>query len=371
MAIVLTRLRTDPTDPWRSDPEPTLVRSFSLDAPRQFDADVTLRLDPERRRRMRSQRCSRRRTRPRTGRSADRQPPPRRVGRGPRGCSSSTATRTTAWVTPFDGAIGATLTFTTTEPLQTFDLLQPSGQFSPITMVRLDSGSTSIDVPVAAPDARGRSTITLPTPLDAGPTSLTITGVEARTTVDRRYGDVAHPSCGDRRACPCPAIHRSVDRCRRAGQLRVRRRSAERRRRTGRVVVLDDRCLAPRRRADQRRALRRTDRVRRRRPRCRLGRRPHPARCRRITVDRVVLRDSVDADPAAAQSTPIERDRRTQRPTGADSRRRGAVPTVAGSCSVRATTRRGRHRSTAPTSATPNSSTAASTGGGSLPASSP
>jgi arabinofuranan 3-O-arabinosyltransferase len=96
----------------------------------------------------------------------------------------------TAWVTPFDGAIGATLSFVTTEPVQAFELVQPSGSFSPITMIRLANGSTTVDAPVAAPDEAGRSTITLPTPLDAGPTSLTITQVDARTTVDRRYGDL-------------------------------------------------------------------------------------------------------------------------------------------------------------------------------------
>ncbi len=184
-AIVLTRLRTDPTDPWRSDPEPRLLRSFSLDTPRQFDADITLRLDRAADDHAIAALLSE--ADPGATPTANRRLTGSVEARGTAALDGDTET---AWVTPFDGALGAALTFVTTEPVQTFDLVQPSGSFSPITMVRLDNGSTSVDVPVAAPDALGRSTITLPTPLAAGPTSLTITGIEPRTTIDRRYGDV-------------------------------------------------------------------------------------------------------------------------------------------------------------------------------------
>ena len=37
LAIVLTRLRVDPSDPWRGDPEPALVRSIRTTTPRRFD----------------------------------------------------------------------------------------------------------------------------------------------------------------------------------------------------------------------------------------------------------------------------------------------------------------------------------------------
>lgn len=184
LALVMTRLRTDRTDRWRSDPEPDLVRSFSLDAQRQFDTAVTLRLDPD------------------AGDSAlaallaaspTGTPVANRRLDGSfdaRGAAAADGDEKSAWVTPFDGAIGATLDFITTEPLRTFDLVQPAGDFSPITMIQLDNGVTTIDAAVSTPDAAGRSTVTLPTPLDAGPTSLTITALEAQTTVDRRYGDI-------------------------------------------------------------------------------------------------------------------------------------------------------------------------------------
>ncbi len=93
-------------------------------------------------------------------------------------------------MTPFDGAAGATLTFVTTEPIQTLEIVQPGGDFSPITAVQLSNGSTTVEASVTTPDELGRSTIAVPTELAAGPTSLTITAVDERTTIDRRYGDV-------------------------------------------------------------------------------------------------------------------------------------------------------------------------------------
>ncbi len=185
LALVMTRLRTDPTDRWRSDPEPDLVRSFSLDAQRQFETTVTLRLDPNASDSTIAAVLA-------AATSPGAPVADRRLDGSidARGASAADGDQESAWVTPFDGAIGATLDLITTEPLRTFDIVQPDGDFSPITMIQLDNGVTTIDAPVSAPDEAGRSTVTLSAPLDAGPTSLTITQVDARTTVDRRYGDV-------------------------------------------------------------------------------------------------------------------------------------------------------------------------------------
>jgi arabinofuranan 3-O-arabinosyltransferase len=185
LAIVLTRLRTDPSDPWRSDPEPNLVRSFSLDTARRFDAEVTLRLDPDAADSTIAALLAQASTGPTP--SAD-----RRLTGAPaaRGVAAFDGDPESAWVTPFDEVLGATLSFVTTEPLQAFDIAQRAGPFSPITMIRLASGTTTVDAPVPAPDGLGRSTVDLPTTLAAGTTSLTITAIDGRPTVDRRYGDV-------------------------------------------------------------------------------------------------------------------------------------------------------------------------------------
>ena len=42
LAIVLTRLRTDPLNRWRSDPEPRIVREFTLASARDLAATITL-----------------------------------------------------------------------------------------------------------------------------------------------------------------------------------------------------------------------------------------------------------------------------------------------------------------------------------------
>ena len=185
LAIVLTRLRTDPTDPWRSDPEPTLVRSIPLDEPRQFDADVTLRLDPD------ADDGAIAALLGASGSPATALADRRLDGAvEARGVAAVDGEPDTAWVTPFDGAIGAMLTFDASEPLQTLELVQPTGQFSPITTIRVGNDTTGFDLSVPPPDALGRSTVALPAPLAAGPTTLTITGIDAQSTVDRRYGDV-------------------------------------------------------------------------------------------------------------------------------------------------------------------------------------
>ena len=185
LAIVLTRLRTDPTDPWRSDPEPTLVRSIPLDEPRQFDADVTLRLDPD------ADDGAIAALLGASGSPATALADRRLDGAvEARGVAAVDGEPDTAWVTPFDGAIGAMLTFDASEPLQTLELVQPTGQFSPITTIRVGNDTTGFDLSVPPPDALGRSTVALPAPLAAGPTTLTITGIDAQSTIDRRYGDV-------------------------------------------------------------------------------------------------------------------------------------------------------------------------------------
>jgi len=46
LSFAFTRLRSDPYQPWRQDPEIELVRSFTIDATRVFEPDFTVRLDP-------------------------------------------------------------------------------------------------------------------------------------------------------------------------------------------------------------------------------------------------------------------------------------------------------------------------------------
>ena len=186
LAIVLSRERTRPSDRWRDDPEPAMVRQFALPVDRTFDAAVTLRLD----------------ARATDAVLAD------LAGRAPVATASSHLTGivaagaaaavdgdpATAWVTPFGQAIGSTLTLALQPGTATdrFDLVQPTdGLHSTITELQVAASGLAATVPVPAPDAAGRSTVVLPEPVavDADQVTLTITDVDARTTIDRRYGE--------------------------------------------------------------------------------------------------------------------------------------------------------------------------------------
>ncbi len=186
LALVFTRWRTEPSDPWRADPERSMSRQFELPGPRTFDQAVTLRLD-------------RRAT---DDLLADLLAPASPVaiptassritgGVAQWGAAAFDGDVSTAWVTPFDDAVGATLAFESTAGLGP-DLVidQPAGPYSPITSIRLTNQSTGVDLDVPAPDAAGRSVVTIPPSFaSSGPLELSILAVEERTTIDRRYGD--------------------------------------------------------------------------------------------------------------------------------------------------------------------------------------
>ena len=91
----------------------------------------------------------------------------------------------TSWITPFGGAVGSALTFRADASFDSFELVQPSGDHSPITGVRV----SGLDAVVPAPDAEGRGTVTLPSSVAAGDVSLEITSIEPRITLDRRYAE--------------------------------------------------------------------------------------------------------------------------------------------------------------------------------------
>jgi len=75
--------------------------------------------------------------------------------------------------------------------IQQFELHQPiDGRHSTITKVRVEAAGTTLDLDVPAPAADGRSTVVLPSPLSAEELDLTVTSIDARTTIDRRFGEV-------------------------------------------------------------------------------------------------------------------------------------------------------------------------------------
>ena len=199
VSFVFTRLRTRPTDRWRSDPEPALVREFEVPGMRTLTPAVTVRLD---------QRAGddvladlleisgARATSRLTGVAA--------AG----GWAATDDDRTTAWITPFGGAVGAALELTVADGVRTFDLVQPAGDYSPITALRVESGAESTEVVVPPPDAEGVSRVRLRRPV-SGSVRLEITAIEPRFVLDRRYAEpvvlpaaISELSLGERSVVP-------------------------------------------------------------------------------------------------------------------------------------------------------------------------
>jgi arabinofuranan 3-O-arabinosyltransferase len=200
VSYVLTRLRTDPTDRWRSDPEPTIVRDIELPASRSLTPTITVRLDR---------------------RASDAVLAGLLGIDGPQASARLTGVATaagwaatdgdpaTAWQTPFAGAVGATLDLTTPSELRSFTITQPGGEHSTITGLRVRGGGTVVDAVVGAPDEHGTSTVELASAVPAGAVQLEVTAIDPRTTVDRRYGEpvvlpaaISELSIGPRSAVP-------------------------------------------------------------------------------------------------------------------------------------------------------------------------
>ena len=182
MAVVITRLRVDDRNRWRSDPEPTLRREFTLTTARAFDVTVTLRrndragdavldaLDHV------------------SGATAD-----RRLAGVPaaRGRFAADGDTTTAWTSPFADVVGSTITLPLDgSPLGELTMLQPIDELhSVITAMRVSTADASFEVEVPTPDEQGWSSIRLPVATTATELQLTVTGIDARTTIDRRFGE--------------------------------------------------------------------------------------------------------------------------------------------------------------------------------------
>src|SRR5690606_26094645 len=93
----------------------------------------------------------------------------------------------TAWITAFGEAQGAVLTIAGgSVPLTSISIAQPAGDYSVVRAVRVSVGDEQRTV---ALDGSGVTTATLDPPLPAGTVDITLSEVESRSTIDRRFGD--------------------------------------------------------------------------------------------------------------------------------------------------------------------------------------
>jgi arabinofuranan 3-O-arabinosyltransferase len=180
--VVLTRERVNATSTWRSDPEPVLRRLLPLSAKASFDVEATVRLD------QRSDDAQLAELLGDEGAIADRRLP----GIAHRGSAAVDGDLSTAWLTPLDGALGATLTVTSAnESITELEVVQPTGAWSTISELVVSGPDSAAVVAVPAPDARGRSLVSVPEDVvvaDA-PFSLMISEIMPLLRIERRYGD--------------------------------------------------------------------------------------------------------------------------------------------------------------------------------------
>jgi arabinofuranan 3-O-arabinosyltransferase len=183
LSVVLTRLRHDATNRYRSDPEPSMVRELALAAPLVSTPEVTARLHP---------------------RASDAvladlfgvEVPvaSERVAGDPRsgGWATVDGDPATSWITPFAFVQGARLDVPVPdgEPVRSFTITQPtSDEFNTITAVRVVAGADDWILPVPDPDAEGTSTIALPESVITDELSLIIAEIEQQVVIDRRYAE--------------------------------------------------------------------------------------------------------------------------------------------------------------------------------------
>lgn len=175
--VVLTRLRTEPTDRWRDDPEPRLVREFELAADVATTPSVTLRLD----RRLDDASLASTLGEPVVASGHLTGAPTHR------GAASFDGDVATTWITPFDDVVGQSVTYDGAGEVTEITLVQPGGDdFSPITALRITDAQGSFELPIT-PDAD--TAIALPRPVDLAGVSLEIIAIDERLTRNRRFNE--------------------------------------------------------------------------------------------------------------------------------------------------------------------------------------
>ncbi|MAT04588.1 MAG: hypothetical protein CL424_06055 [Acidimicrobiaceae bacterium] len=176
---VLTRWRTDPLDPWRSDPEPVMIRELDVPDDRAVTPSYTVRVD--------------RRADDATLAALFDWPvvaDNRLVGSiADAGVAAFDGDLTTTWTSDFDRAVGSTLTVSSTsQPVDRLVLTQPVAHLSRITEIEVSGGGVVERVRVE-PDADGTAVIDLPRSVPAGELTIEVTAIDPVVTIDRRFGD--------------------------------------------------------------------------------------------------------------------------------------------------------------------------------------
>ena len=187
LAVVLSRSRIDPSDRHRNDPEPTLAREFTLPAVYTFDPNVTVRLDP---------RLADLQLREVVGVPGLPVASGHLVGHPAAGAWATVdGDPGTAWLTPADHTVGASITLPVPEAT-TVDVLElrlrDTQIYSRPTRVTVsmagagDPEERQVDVPAVDSDGITRLAFA---PMTGSSVTLRIDEIEARLTSDAHTGE--------------------------------------------------------------------------------------------------------------------------------------------------------------------------------------
>ena len=175
--LVFSRLRTQPTDRWRDDPEPVLRREFELLGERSFDLDATIRLDARASGSVLAELLG--------DGPSDRV---RLVGApGARAAAAFDGDPSTSWITPFGRPAGSTIDVRGSGRTDRLRIAQPverAERFSTIRSIEVRDAAGAEVVPLD-PDGF----VTTSRPYDVATMLLTIAEIDQTTTVDRRFGE--------------------------------------------------------------------------------------------------------------------------------------------------------------------------------------
>lgn len=176
LVLLFTRLRAEPTNRWREDPERRIVREFDLPEATRFDLALSGALDRRASETILAELWGARAI------ATD------HLDGAPwaRGEAAVDGSSSTAWISPINPQPGLEIELVdVAAPADELTLIQPGGPFSTIAAITIsdDRGSTTIE----GLDQRDR--IALGRTFGPGRVSVRVESIVAATAVDRRYGD--------------------------------------------------------------------------------------------------------------------------------------------------------------------------------------
>ena len=174
--IVLTRLRVEPADRWRSDPESVLAREVELNSPLTVAPSVTLRLD----RRLDDGKLAELLGEPAVASSHLTGVP------AARGAAAFDGDSATAWTTRFDTGVGELVAYRGDGTATELTVAQPGGDHSPITALRVTDAEGSFDLELPA---NADAVIDLPRTIDVAEVTFEILAVDPRFVQNRRFNE--------------------------------------------------------------------------------------------------------------------------------------------------------------------------------------